>query len=1175
MTRNERRQMTLDGNTAAAHVSYAFTEVASIYPITPSSVMAEEMDRWSSEGRKNIFGNRALVREMQSEAGAAGAMHGSLQGGALTSTYTASQGLMLMLPLMFRIAGELLPGVFHVSSRSVATNGFSIFGDHQDVMTVRPTGVMMLSSGSVQECMDLAAVAHLSAIKARLPMLHFFDGFRTSHEAQKIEVLEYEELARLVDWRAVDDFRGRALNPDHPALRGCTMNPDIYFQIREAGNKFHLAAPGIVQGYMGEINKLTGRDYRLVNYYGSPAADKVIVAMGSACEVIRETIDYQNARGADYGLLQIHLFQPFPTEQLLAAMPPTVKRIAVLDRTKEPGAAGEPLYLDVLSAFYGRPAAPLIVGGRFGIASKEFTPYEVMAVYRNLERDRPANGFTVGLTDDVTFMSLPPYTGSFDSQPEGTTACKFWGLGSDGTVGANKAAIKIIGDHTPMHAQAYFVYDSKKSGGITISHLRFGRKPIHSAYQINQADFIACHNQAYVENYDLLEGLKPGGCFLLNCVWGEAELEEKLPASLKRVIAERGAEFYVINAVKIAAELGLGSRINMIMQAAFFKLTAIMPLDEAVKYLKQAASDAYGRQGAEVVEMNYRAIEAGLNQLAKIETPAAWKTAADRPVSRITPPAFISDFVEPVNRLRGDALPVSVFEGWEDGSFPTGTTQYEKRAISLEAPRWTAANCVQCNQCSFVCPHAVLRPLLLTEEEAAAAPPSVECKKAAGFEGLRYALAVSALDCTGCGSCIEVCPAREKALVMASLAENRAVMESEWEYLKNIKPVELEAKQRVTIKGSQFLRPLLEFSAACAGCGETPYAKLITQLYGDRMMVSNSAGCATVWGGGAPAISYSKDHLGHGPAWAHSLFEDNAEFGFGLSLGSRTVRQGLANKAKELLETKDAPAEVLAAMKKWLDGFEEAEGTRRRAWELAEALAPHAGDRRLAELYARRDYFAKRSYWVFGGDGWAYDIGYGGLDHVLASGENVNIFVFDTEVYSNTGGQSSKSTPTGAVAKFAAAGKETKKKDLGRMAMTYGYVYVAQVCMGADRNQTLKAIVEAEAYNGPSLIIGYAPCVNHGIKGGMRGAQEQQRRAVEAGYWALYRFNPDRGKNGENPFSLDSKEPTQSFQDFLMSEVRFSSLMKESPERAGELFAKAEREAKERLDYYKKLAAGY
>ena len=1174
MTGSNRRQMTLDGNTAAAHISYAFTEVATIYPITPSSVMAEEVDRWSSEGRKNLFGNRVAVREMQSEAGAAGAMHGSLQGGALTSTYTASQGLMLMLPVMFRITGELLPGVFHVSSRSVATNGFSIFGDHQDVMTARPTGVLMLASSSVQECMDLAAVAHLTAIKARLPIIHFFDGFRTSHEVQKIEVLEYEELASLLNWKAVADFRDRALNPDHPVLRGCTMNPDIYFQIREAVNKFYQPVPDIVQGYMDDINRLTGRDYRLVNYYGSPTADKVIIAMGSGCEVIRETIEYQNAQGDNYGLLQIHLFQPFPAEQLIAALPATVKRIAVLDRTKEPGAAGEPLYLDVRNTFYGLPDAPLIVGGRFGIASKEFTPHEVMAVYRNLEQERPANGFTVGINDDVTFLSLPPYSDQIDSQPEGTTACKFWGLGSDGTVSANKAAIKIIGDHTSMYAQAYFVYDSKKSGGITVSHLRFGHKPIQSAYLINRADFIACHNQAYVHSYDLLDGLKPGGRFLLNCVWNESELEKELPAALKKAISNSGAEFYTINAVKIANDLGLGGRINMIMQAAFFKLTDIMPIDEAVKYLKEAVVDSYGHQGQEVVDMNYQAIEAGLSQIVKKSVPASWRTAEDKPVKSIQTPKFVTEFIEPVNRQQGDNLPVSTFDGWEDGSFPTGTTQYEKRGISLKVPQWIADKCAQCNQCSFVCPHGVLRPLLLTDEELSTAPPGIEHQAAKGFQGLHYTMGISAVDCTGCGNCVDVCPVKDKALDMVPLAENRQAMERSWEYLKNINPVDLDPKQRASLKGSQFLRPLLEFSAACAGCGETPYAKLITQLFGDRMMVSNSAGCATVWGGGAPAISYCKNHLGHGPAWGHSLFEDNAEFGFGLSLGSKAVRNGLADKARSIIEANQAPAEVHSAMSDWLDGFDLAEGTRLRSSRLAEALKPHIENHDLAALFAHRDYFTKRSYWIFGGDGWAYDIGYGGLDHVLASGENVNVFVFDTEVYSNTGGQSSKSTPTGAVAKFAAAGKETKKKDLGRMAMSYGYVYVAQVCMGADRNQTLKAIVEAESYDGPSLIIGYAPCVNHGIKGGLGGAQRQQRRAVESGYWALYRFNPEKEKNGENPFSLDSKEPSQSFKDFLLSEVRFSSLMNEYPERAEHLFAKAERDARQRLEFYKKMAAG-
>lgn len=1166
----QRRTMTMDGNTATAHVSYAFTDVATIYPITPSSVMAEQVDEWSANGRKNLFGNRVVVRQMQSEAGAAGAMHGSLQGGALTSTYTASQGLMLMLPVMYRIAGELLPGVFHVSSRSVATNSLSIFGDQQDAMATRGSGAMMLCSASVQECMDLSAVAHLSAIKARLPIVHFFDGFRTSHEMQKIEVLEYDELLPLLDQDAVNAFRYNALNPDHPVLRGVTQNQDLYFQLRESINKFYLPVPGIVQGYMDAINCLTGRDYRLFNYYGAPDAEHIIIAMGSGCEVIRETIDYQNARGGSYGLLQVHLYRPFSNAHLRAALPRSAKRVCVLDRTKEPGAAGEPLYLDVCNAFYGQPNAPLIVGGRFGLASKEFTPMDVMAVYENLAQAQPRNGFTVGITDDVTHLSLLGYHTPFDSTPNGTTACKFWGLGADGTVGANKSAIKIIGDHTNLYAQAYFAYDSKKSGGLTVSHLRFGKAPIHSSYQVNNADFTACHNQAYVHSYELLEGAKQGGIFLLNCVWSPEELEHELPASLKREIAKKKIAFYTINAFQIAGDLGLGGRINMVMQSAFFKLSGILPLEEALTYLKQSVEKTYSKRGPEIVEMNHKAIDAGLTGLVRINVPAAWLTAEDTPAPRAELPAFIEKLVVPVNRQQGDKLPVSIFDGREDGAFPLGVSQYEKRGISLQVPAWDVHNCIQCNQCAFVCPHAVLRPMLLDEVQAAAAPDNIATKPAAGYAGRQYTMAVSAVDCTGCGNCIDACPAKQKALSMVPLAPNRARLEQAWNYLKGFENTGISEQQRATIKGSQFLRPLVEFSGACAGCGETPYAKLITQLFGDRMMMNNSAGCCTVWGGSSPGVSYTTNNAGHGPSWLHSLFEDNAESGYGQMLGSRAVRDGLAAQARAALEA-GVPEDVRAPLAAWLEGYGQSEDTRARATALAEALVPYAGDTVLGPLYTRRDYLAKRSYWVFGGDGWAYDIGYGGLDHVLSTGENINIFVFDTEVYSNTGGQSSKATPAAAIAKFTAAGKETKKKDLGRMAMSYGHVYVAQVCMGADRAQTLKAIVEAEAYDGPSIIIGYAPCVNHGIRAGMGCAQQQQKRAVESGYWALYRYHPGRAKAGENPFTLDSKQPTLPFAEYLDSETRFAALKKSFPERAGWLYKKAEEDAMERLRYYRFL----
>ncbi len=1169
---NKRRKQTMDGNTAAAYASYAFTEVAVIYPITPSSPMAESIDVWSAQGRKNIFGQPVVVKEMQSEGGAAGALHGCLQGGALASTYTASQGLLLMIPNMYKIAGELLPGVFHVSARSLASNALSIFGDHQDVMATRQTGFAILASSSVQQCMDLGAVAHLVAIKSRIPVLHFFDGFRTSHEMQKIELLEYDELAKLVDMDAVNEFRARSLNPDHPVLRGTTQNPDIFFQTREAVNKFYEPLPEVFQHYMDEINKLTGRDYKLFNYYGSPTADKVIIAIGSGCDVIRETIEYFNAQGANYGLLEVHLYRPFFAEHMFNALPKTVKRIAVLDRTKEPGAEGEPLYLDVRNAFFGKEDAPLIVGGRYGLGSKDFTPANVMEVFTNLEQEEPRDGFTVGIVDDVTYKSLPAYEKKFNPTPKGTIACKFWGLGSDGTVSANKSAVKIIGDHTDKYVQAYFAYDSKKSGGLTVSHLRFGDAPIMAPYLINMADFIACHNQAYVQKYDLLDGVKEGGIFLLNCVWSPEELEKELPASLKRQMAEKNVEFYTINAVEIAKSLGLGNRINMIMQAAFFKLAKVMPLDEAIKYLKQAVEKNYGRQGQDVVDMNWKAIDAGITSITKITIPDSWKDEQDEKVEVKTDlPDFVEKIVIPMNSQKGDLLPVSAFNGIEDGTYPTGVTQYEKRGIAIEVPYWDAQKCIQCNQCAFVCPHSVLRPMLLTDEQVKAAPVGIITKAANGFKGKQFYMGFSALDCTGCGNCVDVCPTKEKALEMKPLAPKREEFEKLWEFAKSVEPIQLTKEQKATVKGSQFLQPLFEFSGACAGCGETPYAKLITQLFGDRMVISNAAGCATVWGGSAPSIPYTKNRLGHGPAWGFSLFEDNAEYGFGMYLGAKTVRKAVADKVRAVLK-KGVDKELEEAMNQWLDGFEKSEGTRERADKLAKLLEQYRDIPELAEIYERRDYFVKQSNWIFGGDGWAYDIGYGGLDHVLASGEDINVIVFDTEVYSNTGGQSSKSTPTAAIAKFAASGKYTKKKDLGMMAMSYGYVYVAQIAMGANKAQTLKAILEAEAYPGPSLIIAYSPCVNHGIKGGMGKSQRQAKRAVEAGYWSLYRYNPLLKKEGKNPFILDSKDPTASFEEFLLSEVRFASLLKQYPDTAKELFKKAEQDAKDRLESYKRLS---
>ena len=1182
---SKRKMKTMDGNTAAAYVSYAFTDVAAIYPITPSSQMAELVDEWFALGKKNVFGQPVRVVQMQSEGGAAGALHGCLQAGALASTYTASQGLLLMIPNMYKIAGELLPAVFHVSARALAANALSIFGDHQDVMATRQTGFALLASGSVQEAMDLAAVAHLAAIRSRIPFLHFFDGFRTSHEVQKIEVLEYEELSSLLDREAVANFRKRSLSPDHPVIRGTTQNPDIYFQTREAVNKFYEPLPAIVEEYMEAINKLTGRKYRLFNYYGAGDAERMIIAMGSACDAIRETIDYLNAQGEKVGLLEVHLYRPFAVERFLEAIPASVKKIAVLDRTKEPGAAGDPLYLDVRNAFCGNPEAPMIVGGRYGLGSKDFTPVHIAAVYENLKLEQPRNGFTVSIVDDVTFASLPAYGKEIDTTPAGTTCCKFWGLGSDGTVSANKSAVKIIGDHTDMYAQAYFAYDAKKSGGITVSHLRFGKAPIRSSYLITQADFVACHNQSYVNKYNVLAGLKPGGKFLLNCEWGPQDLASNLPGFMKRFIAGNAIQFYTIDAVKIASDIGLGGRINMVMQSAFFKLAAIIPTEDAVLYLKEALAADYGKQGQRVIDMNYAAVEQGMNAIVKISVPDGWSRAEDqadelRHVACACSsddaqdglPAFVRDIVVPMNRQEGDCLPVSAFNGREDGTFPSGTTAYEKRGVALEVPEWAPDSCIQCNQCSFVCPHAVIRPVLIDKTELSGAPAGIPVKPATGYPDFQFHLAISQLDCTGCGNCVEVCPAKEKALEMKPLVSQLPKGEAWWNYARAISVKPMELKQKLTVKGSQFSQPLQEFSGACAGCGETPYAKLITQLVGDRMMISNAAGCSTVWGASAPSVSYTTNASGCGPAWGFSLFEDNAEYGFGMQIGVAQLRRGLKEKVEQAVVC-ERDSNVKAALTDWLQHIDEGAGSRGRASRLIACLeAAKDKDALLSEIYELKDYLVKRSQWIFGGDGWAYDIGYGGLDHVLAAGEDINVLVFDTEVYSNTGGQSSKATPTAAVAQFAASGKKTRKKDLGVMAMSYGYVYVAQIAMGADRNQTLKAIAEAEAYPGPSLVIAYAPCVNHGIQGGMRNSQTQAKRAVEAGYWSLYRYNPQRKEQGINPFSLDSKEPTASFQDFLMSEVRYSGLARQFPDTAQALFDKAAKDAKDRLETYKRLA---
>ncbi|SHI55913.1 pyruvate-ferredoxin/flavodoxin oxidoreductase [Dethiosulfatibacter aminovorans DSM 17477] len=1164
------KKATMDGNTAAAYASYAFTEVATIYPITPSSQMAELVDEWSANGVKNIFGETVEVRELQAEGGAAGALHGALQGGALCSTYTASQGLMLMLPNMYKIAGELLPGVFHVSSRAVASNALSIFGDHQDAMSCRQTGFALLASGSVQEAFHMACVSHLAAIKSRIPFLHFFDGFRTSHEYQKIDILEYDELKKLVDFDSVKAFRENALNPDHPAIRGTAQNPDIYFQTRESVNKFYDAIPGIVEKYMNDMNKLCGTDYKLFNYYGAEDAEDVIITMGSSTGVVEETIDYMNANGEKFGLLKVHLYRPFSADYFLKELPETVKRICVLDRTKEPGSMGEPLYLDVRNVYADMNNAPLVIGGRYGLGSKDFTPADVMAVYENLRSGNPKNYFTVSIIDDVTGLSLPKYEAKFSSTPKDNFSFKFWGLGADGTVGANKSAVKIIGNHTDYNAQAYFAYDSKKSGGVTISHLRMGPKPIKGSYLISSADFIACHNQSYVDKYDLIGDLKEGGTFLLNTIWSPEELKEKLPGSLKRKIVEKKAKFYTLNAVDIAREIGLGGRINMIMQAGFFKLSSVLPIDEAVKYLKEEVKKSYGNKGQHIVDMNNSAIDKGIQMIKEIEIPASWADAELEVVE--TPedmPDFVKNVMKKIARQEGNELPVSTFNGREDGSFPDSITKWEKRGIAIEVPKWNMDKCIQCNQCSYVCSHAVVRPTLVDDLEAKNAPACYEIAKAKGYEGMQYHLAISGMDCTGCGVCVKACPV--DALEMVSLDSVKEELNTNWEYTeKKVTSKDISDKQKYTVKGSQFLKPYVEFSGACAGCGETPYIKLITQLYGDRMMIANSAGCTHIWGG-SPEVPYTTNSKGHGPSWGCSLFEDTAEYGYGMFLGNSAVRKLVRSKAKEAV-TELPAGELKDALNDWEINFDLSEGTRERSEKLIQVLQSNTDVKSEAvkEITKRTDYLVKPSQWIVGGDGWAYDIGYGGLDHVLASGENVNVIVVDTEVYSNTGGQSSKATPTAAVAQFAASGKKTKKKDLGMMAMSYGYV--AQIAMGADKNQTMKAIKEAEAYDGPSLIIAYATCINHGVKGGMSNSQNRQADAVKCGYWHLYRFNPDLKDAGQNPFTLDSKAPSESFKGFLMNEVRYTSLVNKFPETAEELFAKAENDAIERYEAYDELA---
>ena len=1172
---SEKKFITCDGNYAAAHIAYMFSEVAAIYPITPSSTMAELVDEWAASGRKNIFGETVKVVEMQSEAGAAGAVHGSLQAGALTTTFTASQGLLLMIPNMYKISGELLPGVFHVSARALAAQSLSIFGDHQDVMATRQTGFAMLATSSVQEVMDLAGVAHLVAIKSRVPFLHFFDGFRTSHEIQKIELIDEARLTALLDREALAAFRARALNPEHPVTRGTAQNPDIYFQTREAANRFYDAIPDMVAETMAQISEITGRTYKPFTYYGAEDAENIVIAMGSVTETLKETVDYLRKQGKKVGVITVHLYRPFSAKYLFNVLPKSVKRICVLDRTKEPGAAGDPLYLDVRDVFYNCPERPMIIGGRYGLSSKDTTPAQMLAVYENLAAETPKDHFTVGINDDVTHTSLPVGE-EISLAKEGTFEALFFGLGSDGTVGANKNSIKIIGGSTDKYCQAYFSYDSKKSGGYTSSHLRFGDKPITSPYLVTTPDFVACHVPSYVDKYDVLKGLKPGGSFLLNSVHDAATTCATLPDHMKAYMAKNHINFYIINATKIAADLGLGSRTNTIMQSAFFKIANVIPFDKAVEEMKHAILKSYGKKGEDIVNMNYAAVDAGGSAVEKVEIPAEWASIEDKGADHgvdMSRPEFVRNIVDPINALKGDDLPVSAFTGREDGTWDNGTAAYEKRGIAVNVPEWQVENCIQCNQCSYVCPHAAIRPFLATDEEAAAAPAGAAFKQGLGeTKAYKFRVQVSPYDCTGCGNCVDVCPAKNKALVMKPL-ETQLQQAENWNYMVEKVGYKKVVDTTKTVKNSQFAQPLFEFSGACAGCGETPYIKTITQLFGDKMMVANATGCTSIYSGSAPSTPYCTNDAGRGPAWANSLFEDNAEFGLGMHVGVEKLRDRIQEKMQSMIETSTCCSDELkATMKEWI---ENRHSTLRSA-EITERLLPMleaCGCDDCKELLSMKDYLVKKSQWIIGGDGWGYDIGFGGVDHVIASGMDVNILIVDTEVYSNTGGQSSKATPIGAVAKFASSGKRIRKKDIGAMAMTYGYVYVAQVSIGASQNQLLNVIKEAEAYHGPSLIIAYAPCINHGIKGGMTRTQTVGKEAVACGYWHLWHFNPDLEKEGKNPFVYDSKEPDWSkFQEFLMKEVRYTSLMKTFPTEAGELFKAAEENAKWRYATYQRLA---